>query len=545
MLPSSTDSTEFGRLEHETIDHLFRLQPTYAVALGLHGYDGRLPDLSRATTEAWADGADRLLARIAAVGEESLGPGRSLDRTLLRLLLESPLFDLRDAHELERNPMAYVGAVSLTPYLVREYAPVPQRVEAIVRTLEAVPALLETGRRRLAGPLPQPFIELALSIGGGLPAHFAEAEEFAARASLAPRISAARAVAEPAVARFLEWLRHEELPRAVPEFALGPVRYQRLLFVREGLETPFEEIRRAGMEDLARNQARLAEIARAEGRRIEELFSRINADHPPADGVLDSARRFVEETKWFVIEKGLVTVPEPAVCRVEETPVYGRALSTASMNPPGPFDTTALEGIYYVTPVDPKWTPAQQEEWLRSLNREMLRNITAHEVYPGHYLQFLHFRAGSRTLARQVYLSPSFVEGWAHYAEQLAIEAGLGAGDPGAEVAQLHDALLRDCRLLASVGLHTAGMTIGEATRLFEREAHFEHLPAEREAIRGTFNPEYFCYTLGKLEILRARGRTLASRFHGDLKAFHDTVLGFGSPPIGVLVRLLEAAPAG
>jgi len=170
----------------------------------------------------------------------------------------------------------------------------------------------------------------------------------------------------------------------------------------------------------------------------------------------------------------------------------------------------------------------------------MLGNITVHEVYPGHYLQFLHFRARPASLARKAYLSPSFVEGWAHYTEQLAIEAGWDGGRREAEIAQLHDALLRDCRLLSSIGLHTEHWSVEQATELFQRAAHFEQLPAQREAIRGTFNPEYFCYTLGKLRILQARRRFLASKFHGSLREFHDALLGSGCPPVGLIDRVLE-----
>jgi uncharacterized protein (DUF885 family) len=215
------------------------------------------------------------------------------------------------------------------------------------------------------------------------------------------------------------------------------------------------------------------------------------------------------------------------------------------MNPPGPYDVAGDEGIYFVTPVDTAWTPARQEEWLRSLNRTMLKNITMHEVYPGHYLQFLHVRRRtSASHAQKIFFSASFVEGWAHYCEQLSIEAGLGAGSAAAEVAQLHDALLRNCRLLASIGLHTAGKDLEWATRLFQEEGHLERLPAEREAIRGSFNPEYYCYTLGKLEILEVRRKFLSSGYGGSLLGFHDTLLGFGSPPVGALSELL-APPAG
>jgi len=174
----------------------------------------------------------------------------------------------------------------------------------------------------------------------------------------------------------------------------------------------------------------------------------------------------------------------------------------------------------------------------------MLLNIAVHEVYPGHYLQALHFRAHAGSLARKIYLSPSYEEGWAHYCEQLVIEAGLGAGGMAAEVVQILDALLRDCRLLASIRMHTQGWTVERATTLFEKEAYLDPLPAEREAVRGTYDPEYFCYTLGKLAILDVRKRLLAGRFAGNLRAFHDALLRYGCPPVGLLDSLLESAPA-
>ncbi len=541
---SASRSDELLELERAIIDHLFVLQPGYAVGLGLHEYDGRLPDFTAAAIDRWSTRARELLGALDRIDSDGLSEARRIDVLLLRLLLDGPLFDLHESEDLERNPMSYVGGISLTPYLARDYAPASQRVDAIVRILNGVPGLLEVGRQRLRTTLPKPFIDLSLAIGSGLPQHFGEAETFADRAGLASQLRAARAPAEAAVAEFLRWLRAERLPSSTPEFALGPEKFQRLLFVREGIEAPFEEIRKAGTADLARNQARLAELARASNVAVGELFDQMNKNHPAASNVLPTARDFVEETKKFVADRDLVSIPEPVAVRVEETPIWGRALSTASLNPPGPFDAGPPEGIYYVTPVDPAWTPVQQEEWLRSFNFSMLRNITVHEVYPGHYLQFLHFKQAEGSLVRKVYLSPSFVEGWAHYTEQLAIEHGLGKETPRAEVAQLHDALLRDCRLLAAIGLHTQGMALEQATQLFQREAHFERLPAEREAIRGTFNPEYFCYTLGKLAILNSRARYLGSRFRGNLRSFHDTLLGFGSPPIGLLDTLFEGTAA-
>ncbi|HEY6237601.1 MAG TPA: DUF885 family protein, partial [Thermoplasmata archaeon] len=462
-LPDSGVHDDLTPTESSLIAHLFELQPGYAVFLGIHGYDGRLPDLSRPATEAWAARSDALLRELRALDAARLGPARQYDRSLLELLLESPLFDLRHGLDLDRNPMSYVGSISLTSYMVRDYAPAAARVAAMRRVLEAVPWLLETGRRRLQAQVPDPFVRLAIAMGGGLKAHFDEAEEFARRhaPSLGDAVKGARPVAEKAVEEFLERLKNEYLPKATHDFALGAERYQKLLWVREGIRTPFADVLKAGQLDLERNQQRLGEIAAGlhpalpTAAAIDAAFESIYRRHPTAAGLVPRAQEYVEETRRFIRSKDLVTIPEPAICRVEETPVYGRSLSTASMNPPGPFDVGENDGIYYVTPVDATWTPERQEEWLRSLNESMLRNITVHEVFPGHYLQFLHFRQNGGSLARKVFLSASFSEGWAHYCEQLAIEAGMGAGSADAELAQIHDALLRDCRLIASVGLHT------------------------------------------------------------------------------------------
>jgi hypothetical protein len=539
--PPRAPPDPLGPLEDAVIDHTFELAPSYAVFLGLHRYDGRVPPLGRSATEAWASEADRLLGRLRQLPDVELPPARRTDRLLLELLLEGMLFDLRESREYERNPMVYIGLPSLTAYMVREYAPLPQRVDAMIAILREVPRVLREGRARLDRVLPRPFVDLAQAMGEGLPGHFREAEEMAAQANpaLGARVRDARGPAETAVREFGEALRTEYAPRASPEFALGPEKYQRLLWVREGLRTPFSELLAEGWEDLHRNQARLTAIAGPAG--PDALLESMNLDHPAADGLLPLARSFVEETRRFTEEKALASVPAEAECRVEETPSYGRELSTASMSPPGPYESTGSVGIYFVTPVSEQWSAPKQEEWLRSLNRSILRNVTAHEVYPGHYLQFLHHRQARLPPARRVFLSNAFVEGWAHYAEQATIESGLGGGDPRAEAAQLHDALLRNCRLVSSVGLHTGGMTLAESEAIFRREAHMEELPARREALRGTFDPGYFCYTLGKLAILKARKGFLADRFHGSLLAFHDTLLSFGAPPVGLLEELLRS----
>ncbi|MCI4345393.1 MAG: DUF885 domain-containing protein [Thermoplasmata archaeon] len=546
--PSSDAMAELAALEEKAVALTFELSPGYAVSAGRHEYDGRLPSLSREATDTWVAEGDRVLGGLHALEARPLSRERTVDRLLLELLLEGSRFDLVDARLYDSNPMLYLSSISLSAYTVRPYAPMEARAEAMLRLVGAIPRFLEEATRRLDPVLPAPFLLLSASMGAGLPGHYAECES-AIRAKLpaqANRFRDARARAEESLRRFLERLDSEYRPRQTREFALGAERFQRLLWVREGLRMSIAELKAAGLEDLRKNQERLATVAASREPPVTtvDLLASASGDHATAEQLLPEVRAFLEETKRWLAERDIVSLPEPAVCRVEETPVYGRSLSTASMDSPGPFEEGGTEGVYYVTPVDPTWSPERQEEWLRAMCRPILRNITVHEVYPGHYLQFLHLRRSAASLARKTYLSPSFVEGWAHYCEQLAVEQGIGGGQPIAEAVQLQDALLRNCRLLVSIGLHTEGMTLDEGTAFFRREGHMEQLPAERESIRGSFNPEYFCYTLGKLMILRARAKH-AGADRASLKRFHDRILSSGCPPVGLLDSLLAAAPAG
>ena len=527
-------------LEREIVEHVFAARPTFAAGLGLHAYDGRLPDLSVESTVPWAARSRELLHALALIPEAELSSARQFDRRLLELLVEGILFDLEESRELDRNPMAVLFVPDLTGYISRDYAPIADRVAAIVRILEGVPALLDGAKARLEPVLPRAFVTLGMQIATGLTSHFAEGEAFAAAgpAALRESVRVARERADHAALGFADWLKTERLPHADESFPLGRERFQRLLWVREGLTTPLEDVLARGTADLQRNRDRLQEIARDAGTTPALLIERVNDAHPKPEELMPLVRNMTNDVREFVRQEDLVSIPEPEACHVRETPPWARDLWTAAMSPPGPFEKP-VDGIYWVTTVDPAWTPAQQESWLRTLNYSMLKNTTVHEVWPGHYLQALHFRKTDQSLARKVWYSYSFSEGWAHYCEQVALEAGFDGRSAAAEVTQLADALTRNCRLLASIGMHTQGMSVEEATRLFETEAHLERFHAEREAIRGTYNPEYFCYTLGKMAILDVRSKYLGPRFGSSLRAFHDSLLGFGNPPIGLLDPLL------
>jgi uncharacterized protein (DUF885 family) len=540
---SSATHDPLAGLEHEIVEHFFALRPSMALGLGNHEYDGVLPDLSREGTDRWKQEARALLERLAAAPERELSRTRQLDRQLLRLLLEGALFDLEDARELDRNPMGYLFVPNLTDYMIRAYAPVAERVASIVRILDGTPAVFENARARLEAPLPRPFVTLSLQIAAGMASHFGEAEAFARAesAELANSVHRSRERAEVAIASFAEWLKTDQLPRANEDFVLGRERFQRLLWVREGLTTPVETVLEQGLADLRRNQDRLGEIARKEGTSVEHLLSRLNDDHPTSQELIAIARKVTEETRDFVRRQDIVTIPQPEHAEVRDTPEWAHDLWTAAMSSPGPFEK-AVDGIYWVTNVDPAWTPQQKEEWMRTFNYSMIRNTTVHEVWPGHYLQSLHTRQPNQSLAQKSWFSYSFVEGWAHYCEQVALEAGFQERSANAEAAQLRDALIRDGRLVVSIQMHTQGLSVADAATFLRTEAHLEPLHAEREAIRGTYNPEYFCYTLGKLAILAVRTKYLQPKFGSSLKRFHDSLLSYGSPPIGLLDTLMAGS---
>ncbi|MCI4347845.1 MAG: DUF885 domain-containing protein, partial [Thermoplasmata archaeon] len=222
--------SELAAIEQEVVRHLFTLAPGSAVSLGLHEYDGKLPDLSRDATDRWAAEADRLLTRLRQLSVDGLSADRRYDRTLLELSLESPLFDLRDSRDYDQNPMIYVGGLSLTSYTVRAYAPLPVRVEAIRRQLTAVPMFLQAGLRRLDTAVPAPFLRLAIAMANGMRANYRAIEPIVQSAGdgWAERIREVREPADAALQTFGERLEKEWLPRATEGFALGAERYQKL-----------------------------------------------------------------------------------------------------------------------------------------------------------------------------------------------------------------------------------------------------------------------------------------------------------------------------
>jgi uncharacterized protein (DUF885 family) len=309
-----------------------------------------------------------------------------------------------------------------------------------------------------------------------------------------------------------------------------------------------EKVLEIGLAELKREQGVFNAAAQVidPNKPAVEVYHDMEKEHPAADSLIPDSRRHVEAIRQFVIDHQIITLPSPVRIQVKETPVYARETSTASSDGPGPFETKATEAYYYITPVDPHWTAKQKEDWLASFNYYTTDVVTIHEAYPGHYTQFLHLNASKATKVEKIFGNYAFIEGWAHYTERMVLDEGYGSrpGDPVIaakyRLAQSGDALLRICRLCVSIKTHCQGMNVDGATKFFMDNWYQGDKPSRQEALRGTFDPGYLFYTLGKLEIFKLRDdyqKQEGSRY--SLKTFNDAMLDNGMPPIRLLREIL------
>ncbi len=542
-------STELARLADEFLAALFETYPTTAASLGLHDYDGRVQDFRDPARAARSSALRGFASRLATIPAASLDGEDAHDHTLLRLAAEEELFDLEALREVERNPLAFSGALDVSGYVKRTYAPLPQRVASLVTHLRQVPDVLAAARTLLQPRIPRPFIDTAVEVyEGTIQFHehdLADAVRPVGQGAAWTAFERANADACAALRAFVQYLTDDLLPRATDEFPIGEEHFRTMLRVGEMVDVPLDRLLEIGREDMARNAARLQEAAAriAPGVPVGGVIRRQAEHHPSAAQLIPEAARVLEELRAFVEEHRLVSIPSTVRCRVEETPPFAR-WAFAMMDTAGPFETST-ESFYYVTPPEPGWTAEQVEAWLTKFDYATLRDVGIHEVYPGHYVHFLHMKHVSRRV-RQVLTSYSFVEGWAHYSEEMMLDAGYGRDDPGLRIAQLSEALLRDVRFVVSIEMHTRGMRVEDAARMFVEGAYLEPLPAGKEAVRGTFDPGYLNYTLGKLMVRKLRDDLRArdgARF--TLGGFHDTLLALGAPPVPLARRRLLGQASG
>jgi uncharacterized protein (DUF885 family) len=544
-------SSSFDQLADNFINGFLAWRPQLGVSLGFHEYDGKVTDFSKASLDAELNRLRSFDEQLSAMDTGALGSQQLYDYQILRSAIRSERFNFEEFSVYRKNPMVYAGAIDVNVYIKRNFAPVADRIRSVMKAEEAMPGVMAAARANLSDSLPQPYIEQAINSANGM-ADFLQkdlivAVKEARNDSLLSQFTAVNNKAISELTGFVAWLKKEKLPKANNNFALGMENYRKMLLYNENSTMEPDSILALGMRALRKEQAVFNQAAHIidPSKKPAEVYEALQKEHPVADSLIPSAVEHLESIRQFLVDKKILTMPSDVRVQVRETPQYARATSTASMDVAGPFEQKANESYYYITPVDQKWTPQQKEDWLRQFNYYTTDIVSIHEAYPGHYTQFLHLNASPVTKLEKIFTNYAFVEGWAHYTEKMMVDEGFGnTGDSikaaKYRLAQSTEALLRLCRLCVSINLHCHGMNVKEATRFFMDNWYQGEKPSEQEAIRGTNDPGYLYYTLGKLEFLKLREdykQQEGSNF--SLQHFHDQVLDHGMPPVRLLRSLL------
>jgi len=540
----SLASQEWDKLTASFIQSYFDAQPFFAAQSGRHEYDGQLPDLSN-------HGIRREIARlhderdqIAAVDPKTLEPRERFDREYLLAVVDKDLFWLEKTKFPFTNPGWYIDKIDPDMYLNRNYASLDVRMKAYIKYARGIPKMVNDIKANLQPPLPRTYVELGIAQFGGLATFYSKdvAPVFASVSD--PDLQKQLSDADTAAAQAMDALKQtleEDLKKANDQFALGPDVYAQMVAQTERVDLPVDQIEAAGRADLDRNTAALkAECATyAPKQSLQQCVAKVVA-HKPKDGAVAAAREQLVMLKDFVVKNNVVSIPSTEDAMVAEAPPYNRS-NAAFIQVPGPYDH-GVASVYNIAPPDPKWSKAEQEAYIPS--EATLLSTSVHEVWPGHFLQFLHSNANPSKL-EALWVGYAYAEGWAHYCEEMMIEKGLATGDPEKHIGQLIDALLRDVRLLSSIGLHTHGMTVAQSEKMFREQAFQDPGNARQQAARGTYDPAYLNYTLGKLMIRKLRTDWVAKHSGAGAAAsaddqalwhdFHDQFLSYGGPPIPLL----------
>jgi uncharacterized protein (DUF885 family) len=555
---AQTQDAEYEAVAEEYVKTYFAAHPLQGTALGLHEYDGKISDYSRLALDAELSRLRRFDDRLAKFDPKKLSPRQSIDLRMLQAAVKRDLFEMQDMAVFERNPMVYVRAGEVNVYIKRNFAPLEDRVRSLIAIESQIPNILIAARTNLDDKLPKPFVELAIQIARGS-ADFLRKDLVAAVSGLKDEqlrvaFQAANRKAATALSDYASWLERDKLPKATFDFALGEEKFRRFLVDTELVDLPPGKILDIGMAQLKAEQGAFTEAAKKidPNKSAIEVFKQIQSEHPATDKLIPDIAKDLDKLRKYVVTRRLVGLPSEVRAKVKETPQYLRATSFASMDTPGPFEKRATEAYYYITPTEEDWPDKEKQEWLTAFNHYTSDVVSIHEVYPGHYVQFLHLNTSPATKIEKIFGSYAFIEGWAHYCEKMMIDEGFGSATSSTpsqddvkraakyRMAQADEALLRLCRLCVSLKVHTQKMSIDEATKFFQDNCYYEQKPARQEAVRATFDPGYLNYTLGKMQILKLRDDYKSQQ--GDdfsLEKFHNELLSHGMPPIRLLREIM------
>jgi hypothetical protein len=543
--PANTAEGTWSGFAAAFIESRMKADPYFAVGSGRHEFDGQMPDWSRAGLDADVARLRESKAAAEKFDAATLSSAERFERDYLLWVIDTQLFWQTNAEQPLRNPAWYLDRLDPSMYLTREYAPLPKRLAGFLGYVRAVPGLAADIRANLRTPIPKAFIERGAAGFGGyatffrdeMPAVFAQVQD----EKLKKDLTEATAAAARAMQELTTWLESQRAT-ATDDFALGAGKFQEMLRETELVELPLEELEAIGRKDLERNLAALREACALFAPKASPAacVGKMRADKPEG-GTVDGARRQLADLRTFIADKKIVSIPNPEQALVAESPPYNRG-NFAYISIPGPYENPAVKATYYVAPPDPKWSAAERNAYLPG--KGYLLYVSAHEVWPGHYLQS-QFTNQNPSRVSALWWDYAFGEGWAHYTEEMMYDEGLGAGQPEMRVGMLANALMRDVRFLSAICLHSGCMTLEESEKMFREQGFADAGNARQQALRGAYDPGYLAYTLGKLMIRKLRTDWLAANPDATLQQFHDKFLSYGAPPVPLVRREMLGSTAG
>lgn len=532
-------------LPHFAADYLawrHEVQPTAATFDGVHVHDDLLEDFSRAAIDRQVRDLNGFARRLASMTLEAIPPAERPDHAALMANAQARLHELEVIRTWERDPQLYADtiATSLAAQAIFTYAPAPERARRLLSKLRQVAGVLDAARANVREPAGI-FIKTATETLRGvvsfldrdLPRALREVDDL----SLLADLDDAATVARTSIERYVRDLEEEQAPKAKATFRLGREKLEQKLKLEDGVTLDTDALLRIAERELAATRERFAAVAGKVGKgAADQIWARIKATHVEPGGLVTRVREQCAALYTFLRDSSIVTVPDADALVIAPTPPFYR-WTFASLWAPGPLEARPQRSYYYVTDADANWPQERQDEHLRDMNDAVLWSISMHEALPGHFLHFEHLRRIASPWRKAMVLAPvSVVEGWAHYAEHMVIEQGFAKKDPAIELGQLAESLVRLCRLVVGLRLHAEDLSVEQGVRFFREEAMLEESSARREAERGTFDPGYVIYALGKLMLIKLRRDAEAHQGAAfDLRRFHDEFLGHGLLPFGML----------
>jgi uncharacterized protein (DUF885 family) len=541
MAQSQTSDSAWERIVDRYFDEaVFRYTPSTATTNGFHEWDAKLEDLSRAAIQQRIEVLHRFEREVSDF------QGQAPDRDLVLGDIHANLLALESIRMWEKNPDAYSSAASNGAFVImsRKFASVDSRLVSLIAREKQMPKLFAAARDNLKNP-PRVYTEVAIEQLPDIIAFFQNDVPLAFKdvssAQLRGQFVQSNAAVVEELKSYLAWLKSDLLPRSNGDFRLGADNYRKKLLYDEMVDIPLDKLLKIGLEDLRRNQQRLRDTAKKidPNKTPRQILDEAEKNHPAPDKLLPAFRDTLDGLRNYIGAHRLATIPSQVLPIVEETPPFMRALTSASMDMPGPYEKVAKEAFFNVTLPDKGLNARDVEEYMQGFNRGVIVSTAIHEAYPGHYLQGLWLeRAPSK--ARKLIGANTYIEGWAHYCEQMMLDEGYGNGDLKLRLGQLQDALLRNARYVVGIEMHTGKMTFDQAVEFFVKEGFQTRSNAVKETKRGTSDPTYLYYTLGKLEILKLREDYRKARGAAfTLEEFHNKFLSQGMPPIKIVRRAM------